>query len=176
MKQAILISIKPKWVEKIVNGEKTIEIRKTMPKCELPIDVYIYCTKEKKRIELIKRDLYTDESTSTIINGKVIASFRLTQVAEINIDDKKVQEQACLTETELHDYLYSGNSHNKNIKKCYAWHIDWVFLLDKPKKISEFKTRHYPQFAGLVKNKTHYELRQLTKAPQSWCYVEVEYD
>lgn len=29
--KSILISIKPKWVEKILNGEKTIEIRKTRP-------------------------------------------------------------------------------------------------------------------------------------------------
>ena len=36
--KAIMISIKPKWVAKILNGEKTIEIRKAMPKCELPID------------------------------------------------------------------------------------------------------------------------------------------
>ena len=27
----ILISIRPKWVEKIVNGEKTIEVRKFAP-------------------------------------------------------------------------------------------------------------------------------------------------
>ena len=46
--KSILISIKPKWVAKILNGEKTIEIRKTMPKCDLPIDVYIYCTKDNK--------------------------------------------------------------------------------------------------------------------------------
>ena len=32
----IMISIQPQWVEKILSGEKTIEIRKTMPKCELP--------------------------------------------------------------------------------------------------------------------------------------------
>ena len=38
----ILISIKPQWVEKILSGEKTIEIRKTMPKCKLPCKVYIY--------------------------------------------------------------------------------------------------------------------------------------
>lgn len=47
MKKAILISIRPEWVAKILNGEKTIEIRKNMPKCELPIDVYIYCSKGK---------------------------------------------------------------------------------------------------------------------------------
>lgn len=47
MKKSIIISIKPKWVKKILNGKKTIEIRKSIPKCDLPIDVYIYCTKGK---------------------------------------------------------------------------------------------------------------------------------
>ena len=46
MGKEILISIRPEFVEKILNGEKTIEIRKTMPKCELPCKVYIYCTKQ----------------------------------------------------------------------------------------------------------------------------------
>lgn len=32
MSEAVLISIRPKWVEKIANGEKTIEVRKTRPK------------------------------------------------------------------------------------------------------------------------------------------------
>ena len=36
MKRAILMSIQPQWLEKILNREKVIEIRKTMPKCELP--------------------------------------------------------------------------------------------------------------------------------------------
>lgn len=48
MKRAILMSIQPQWLEKILNREKLIEIRKTMPKCELPIDVYLYCTNTPK--------------------------------------------------------------------------------------------------------------------------------
>ena len=75
-----MISIKPKWVAKILNGEKTIEIRKTMPKCDLPIDVYIYCTwgtgkynqmmkqfgeylKINKALEIIKKHIYIDGFT-----------------------------------------------------------------------------------------------------------------
>lgn len=34
MSKAVMISIRPKWCEKIVNGEKTIEVRKTRPKLE----------------------------------------------------------------------------------------------------------------------------------------------
>lgn len=30
--KSVLISIQPKWVEKIVSGKKTIEVRKTAPK------------------------------------------------------------------------------------------------------------------------------------------------
>ena len=34
MSKAVMLSIRPKWVEKIANGEKTIEVRKTKPKYE----------------------------------------------------------------------------------------------------------------------------------------------
>ena len=34
--KSVLISIKPKYCELIVNGEKTIEVRKTRPKIETP--------------------------------------------------------------------------------------------------------------------------------------------
>ena len=45
MSKAVLISIRPKWCEKIVNGNKTIEVRKTRPKMDTPFKCYIYCTK-----------------------------------------------------------------------------------------------------------------------------------
>ena len=32
MSKSVLISIRPKWAEKVANGEKTIEVRKTCPK------------------------------------------------------------------------------------------------------------------------------------------------
>ena len=44
MSRAVLISIRPKWCEKIINGEKAIEVRKTRPNLKTPFKVYIYCT------------------------------------------------------------------------------------------------------------------------------------
>lgn len=44
MSKAVLISIRPEWCEKIINGEKTIEVRKTRPKLQTPYKCYIYCT------------------------------------------------------------------------------------------------------------------------------------
>lgn len=35
--KSVLISIKPKWCELIANGKKTIEVRKTRPKCDTPV-------------------------------------------------------------------------------------------------------------------------------------------
>ena len=50
--KSVLISIQPKWVEKIASGEKTIEVRKTKPKIETPFKCYVYCTKENKHYDL----------------------------------------------------------------------------------------------------------------------------
>lgn len=36
MSKAVMLSIRPKWAEKIANGEKTIEVRKTRPKLDTP--------------------------------------------------------------------------------------------------------------------------------------------
>lgn len=47
MNKAVMLSIRPKWVEKIASGEKTIEVRKTSPKIEPPFKCYIYCTAER---------------------------------------------------------------------------------------------------------------------------------
>nr|DAH93059.1 MAG TPA: activating signal cointegrator [Caudoviricetes sp.] len=45
---SILISINPKWCELIASGKKTIEVRKTRPKIEIPFKCYIYCTQSGK--------------------------------------------------------------------------------------------------------------------------------
>lgn len=46
-----MLSIQPKWVEKIASGEKTIEVRKTAPK-EVPFKAYIYETYDKKYADI----------------------------------------------------------------------------------------------------------------------------
>ena len=37
MSKAVLISIRPKWCQKIINGQKAIEVRKTRPKMDTPL-------------------------------------------------------------------------------------------------------------------------------------------
>lgn len=165
--KSILVSIRPKYVTDILNRKKTIEIRKTKPNCDQPITVYIYCS---------KRPRIKDEFNNPKYNGTVVGKFELVNVEEIEYDTgdyftetlppSMVLEEGCLDYAKLDHYLKG--------KKGYAWHITNLEVFDEPKYISEFKVRHYPQFAGMVKNETHYELLPLARAPQSWCYVEVE--
>lgn len=110
MKKAILMSIKPQWLEKILKGEKTIEIRKTMPKCKLPIEVYLYCTKGKEYlyydnvshgyfINKPKDERYNNDEESitmmnreynseccTKLNSKVVAKFTLNKIWNFKVD------------------------------------------------------------------------------------------
>ena len=80
MPKSILISINPEFVEKILNHTKTIEIRKTKPKCELPCKVYIYCTKGKKLYKCVSN---FDED---LLNGKVVAEFTLNKADTLERD------------------------------------------------------------------------------------------
>lgn len=180
--KAILISIKPRFVKDILKGLKSLEIRKTFPQCELPVDVYIYCTQnqgKKNRLSCIKTDLSNGKTVDeTQLNGKVVAKFTLNDVRQIytinyntfyeykpvDMTPAHLEERGCVSQLEIDHYLHK--------KKGYAWCIENLEIIE-PMQISDFKVKHYPQFAGLVKNTTHYELQPLTKAPQSWCYIEV---
>lgn len=212
--KSILISIKPKYVAKILNGEKTIEIRKTMPKCDLSIDVYIYATKRQNLV--LGDNFYGDWVTEYTItrgwskenveriwgnlSGKVVAKFTLNKVEEIkqwyqpaesscyndyddweyeteNLGEIELKQKSCLTSTELYEYL--GNDLSEYTKVGYAWHISNLEIFDEPKELSEF--RHWVSYKNCKKcsYKKYYgrnpclEIETMTKAPQSWCYVEV---
>lgn len=171
--KAVLISIQPKWVEKIANKEKTIEVRKTRPKIKTPFKCYIYCTIGNG----IKGDYLIP---SNLQCGKVIGEFVCDWITEINphcdIDGFVNQyihdylailgENDCLSFNDMKAYL--GN------KKGYDWHISDLKIYDKPKELSEFMRYKYFDWwdYGYHENKRQRELCSLTRPPQSWCYVE----
>ncbi len=92
--RSVLINIQPKWVEKIVNGEKTIEVRKTRPKLETPFKCYIYCTKNRPYLYRLSDDnnfeLYNKLQPQSdgfvkdynAQNGKVIGEFVCDRIDE----------------------------------------------------------------------------------------------
>lgn len=183
MSKAILLSIKPKYVAKILNGEKTIEIRKTMPKCDLPIDVYIYCTKEKHLMRkgekewLIKDKnfVYEDANYYAGFNGKVVAKFTVRKVEEIvrydgefytsTYEENEICQNACLSLKEIHRYLI-----NKEIG--YAYHIEDLVIFDRPKELADFW--HYKGGNLGLPNANTRLVSNITKAPQNYCFVKVD--
>ena len=113
MKQAILMNFKPEEVQKILNGEKTLAISKIMPKCKLPIDIYIYCSRgkgTKKSPSLCAtphincktfapitykysvNGWYEPNSSPVLqmLDGRIVAKFTLKEVVGFKVDDKEI--------------------------------------------------------------------------------------
>ena len=92
--KAIIMSINPKWVTKILNGEKTIEIRKKFPKNYVGW-VYIYVTEDSRKgwcmVGINGNETYYQKYDKNAVystahnyigNGKVVARFWCDKVEE----------------------------------------------------------------------------------------------
>ena len=174
MSKSILLSIRPEWVAKILNGEKTIEVRKQFPKDYVGW-VYIYCTKDYKKI-LFENGGYgwrlntwnKNKNAITTNNGKVVARFWCDNIEEITTEkwspskEQNLLKESCLTENQLFDYcnLESG-------KPFYAIHISKLEIFDRPKYLNEYYKTYIETEKGI-----YYQV--LTKAPQNYCYIEGE--
>ena len=196
--KSVLISIRPKWVEKIASGKKTIEVRKTAPK-EVPFKAYIYCTKGKTYLYRVDDD-NNFELTNTLRpktyeyvkdyneqNGKVIGEFICDKVYDIlpHNDGYKTNQyemgwkygeaDCCLSFDELYSYLGDRNG--------YGWHIYDLKIYDEPKELSEF---YRPcSYSGICYSCNRFRPNgtpndepndfcdgEITRPPQSWQYVE----
>lgn len=191
MSKSIMLSIRPKWVEKIANGEKTIEVRKTHPKLKTPFKCYIYCTlqgcNEFFRVDLGRDVAKWNRGKWADRKGKVIGEFTCDRIYKIDKDStdflfkagglsvyKQAAEEKCglcvaMTDDELHGYL--GHCQG------YGWHISDLLIYDQPRELSEFQRATDPcdschaeytwectdckKFGGDIK-----------RPPQSWCYVK----
>ena len=192
MNKAVMLSIRPKWCEKIASGEKTIEVRKTKPKLETPFKCYIYCTVETAGYDALwvldapTREKYSFMAVSAYLenpkgankgSGKVIGEFtcdRIYELAPLNHAPDDVEKQACLTREEIVNYLKGTG---------YGWHISDLRIYDTPRDLSEFHracpNSWYCESCAMYwgNNGTcGNESLQIKRAPQSWCYVEVTKD
>lgn len=148
MGKAVVLSIRPKWCEKIARGEKTIEVRKTRPKLETPFKCYIYCTLGK-HLAFMQSHAGTNliacmDVTAAIPvggaigNGKVIGEFtcdRIYELAPLNHAPDDVEQQACLTREEIVWYLKGVG---------YGWHILDLKIYDNPQELSKFRVEDKP--------------------------------
>ena len=110
MSKAVLISIRPKWCEKIISGEKTIEVRKTRPKMDTPFKCYIYkCG-----------------------NGKVVGEFLCDQIIEDRTygHNEEFYRAACMSAYDAAAYAMQS--------PMYGWHISDLRVYDHPRDLWEF--------------------------------------
>ena len=187
--KAVLISIRPKWVEKIVRGEKTLEVRKTRPKLETPFKCYIYCTGVKR--SPLGEYVEVHRKTGGAVDEwqeKVMGEFTCDTILPVTVECSSPADlgeglevpETCLTDREILDYLGNG-------KQGYLWHISGLKLYGEPKELSEFcfppelycekglcgtcpydqSPNEYGEYSFDCEWK-----KPVTCPPQSWCYVE----
>ena len=196
MSKAVMISIRPKWCEKICRGEKSIEVRKTRPKMKTPFKCYIYCTMPKYPHEDF---IATDYPKPQFYGGgKVVGEFTCDRIYELETRSpggsyyvkgegqpttNDVARQSCLTLKDMHEYLQA--------KAGYGWHISNLKIYDPLKKLSEFSPvcmyknddkSCQSRMIACSYQKYDYNPdgsinlvecgRTLERPPQSWCYVE----
>ena len=123
----IIMSIHPKWAEKIYKGEKRVEWRKTRPKLEGKTRVYIYVTSPINKVTgfFTILDVFGFDSNHGI-------SFAVEKGC-VPIDDLK---------------KYQGDS------MCiFAWEIKYgsVVKFNQPKSIADFGLKRPPQSWQYIK-------------------------
>ena len=183
--KSVLISIQPKWVEKIASGEKTIEVRKTAPKCETPFKCYIYMTQGKlKDLGIYSEWVYKNRMKviGEFICDRIICSQAYfdsqgkNHLTNVFPDDIK---KTCLDEYDLWDYIAGKAVKANQMYDGYLWHISDLKIYDTPKELSEFsrpcsysglcfscKRTSFKKDGNLLCN------TKITRPPQSWMYVE----
>lgn len=184
MSKAVMLSIRPKWCEKIARGEKTIEVRKTKPKLETPFKAYIYCTMPDTKNPHNILELHGADGKIRKANGKVIGEFTCDRIDEY--DDDTIfsfrhedyarwndfdLDRACMHPEDFQNYA--------NGKWLYGWHISDLLIYDQPRELTAFRwscpndlfceiCAMYSNNNGICNNGA----LPLRRPPQSWCYVE----
>lgn len=171
MSNAVLISIHPEWCEKIVSCQKTIEVRKTRPKLDVPFTCYIYQTKHRWVFSMLRSRFgkYALADRLESFFGMVIGEFKCDKIYDCDADSvglfdkatKKRLPESCLDWKTI--YLYT-----KGRLPIYGWNISDLLIYDNPKELSEFKGR---KLVWRGNNHIH-DYETMNRPPQSWCYVK----
>lgn len=200
--KAVLMSIRPEWCKKILDGEKTVEIRKSCPAHGTPFKVYIYCT-------MTGSDKFFTDSLARNVDewnlwkypkrlGRVIGEFICDGIRRIGPEYCIVKEDiesaiagSCLTVPQVKDYAgwKSGLSY-ADLKDLYGWHISDLKVYDNSKPLSYFSKHGFSSLFGTNvcgnEDCKYYEPSgdriipptcglngcSLHRPPQSWCYME----
>ena len=198
--KAILASTHPLYCTLISEGKKTIEVRKTRPKLEVPFKVYIYCTRPYTGSTDDRFYIYLPpHDTPKQVNGTVIGEFVCDAIRVYGYDEHigyptpayegdpsfldcgpgywitcGELKDTCLSKEEFEAY---GNK-----KTLYGWHITDLVIYDKPRGLWQFHLpcnhkddcltcKHFEYFLDYNEGHCLLITKGLKRPPQSWCYV-----
>lgn len=197
--KSILQSIKPRYCELIAAGKKTIEVRKTRPKLDVPFKVYIYetkfinrckdceyCSFESIVMSRMKDVCKYEENNWKITSlssrcfqnkysgGKVIGEYVCDRIEAFSPSRAPYETDSTITKASCLSIVELIKYSNMD-KPLYFWHISDLKIYDKPKELSEFfgacKQPKGTDCSVCRDNREH-TCKSLTHPPQSWCYVE----
>ena len=140
----IILSIHPKWAKLIYEGKKTVEWRKIVPSCLLPI----HLSQEKLTVYLYETTPVKKVTGYFICNGVARVDFSEPpfEGAEICDEAKKIIKEGCVPLEDLKKYK-GEKSVLYGMKVFYPHKFTF-----KPIDIKQFNIK---------------------RPPQSWCYTEV---
>ena len=159
---AVLISIRPEWCEKIISGQKTVEVRKTQPKIDVPFTCYIYETASC----IFSRDILGREYYHGFQGkGMVIGEFLCRNIGAFPMQSASVKELSAMSIVSDKELLkYAGKN-----TLLYGWYISDLRIYEEPLALKKFSvSKTMPCNSGSMKTFT----KQLQDPPRSWCYVD----
>lgn len=190
MSKVVLIAIHPEWCEAIAERRKRYDFRKTRPYIPTPFKAYIYMTKgmatywTSGHIKCVNDGgmnvigEFVCDRVETLVRAGFSGSREEPKYRACNLLDMSTKPidgiltDGCLSLPELETYLAGAVG--------YAWHISELKIYDTPKKLEEFlKPCPYGDVSCFLCDKSGYtpEMKidccnNVTRPPQSWCYVE----
>ena len=190
--KSILLSIKPEWLAKILNGEKTIEVRKLFPKDYVGW-VYLYCSKDKKNYlywdwydpPYVEKEWFVSKNPEIwaddrkningSFNGKVVARFWCDKVEELFWDTNTIDENSkgihWIADEDFEKTCLTYEEYENYLeegKSGVAIHISKLEIFDRPRELREFWN------CGKQVRKGVFNYSIIHKAPQNYCYIEGE--
>ena len=186
---AIMKSVSPRICEKVANGDCTMLVSKTAPKCGAPFKGYIYCCKAKNQWRYSDYEGAYENSEGEIVYAQrhVVGEFICDKIIEWQYD--RGHQYYVEYPDDCTSYFPYLKCHSEATglrcseieklgkgKSLYGLHIGDLKIYDKPKELNEFRKlckinlpmcdrcEYYSTWNGRCEN--------ITRAPQSWCYVE----
>lgn len=141
IEDGVVLSIKPKWVSKILSGEKTVEIRKDSPaKSGLRFKTYIYSSSPVRNVV-----------------GEFLCNGICKETISASTADRvllRMLEGSCVSPEELFDYLRLpqtlGVGSSDIERDFYLWNISNLQIYDKPLELSYLGIQRPPMSWGYV--------------------------